>query len=449
MVGDRLGGADERRGARWADGGARRDAALERGAREPARPARQRLAIVVDECDQLGVRGARTDVARRRRPAPGVRNNRAAGRAPRASITASRSRDPSSTTMASSSISWRERAARQRPRLAGRSRVGMTTASSGRTRPILLEQPTFRPPPRLRLRGRPGQASVRRAALESARLKILVTNDDGIGAAGIHALRRALAELPDVDVRVIAPHTNRSGTARSITTHSPIWVEEVEFDDGTIGFATEGTPVDCVRFADLGLLGEQPDLIVSGINHGSNLGDDITYSGTVAAAFEGIILGVPGIAVSQQAEIGGMGYAGRRFEFGFAAAITREIVRRLIDGAARPGDAAQHQRPRGRGLGDRGDEPRQAPLQRRAEAGRGGRTRPATLLDLRLRALVQGRGGHRPRRRRPRPGRAHPDPLRPHRPRQHGPPGRLGSRRDRRRFRPPPRPRGQSRAGAG
>ena len=162
-------------------------------------------------------------------------------------------------------------------------------------------------------------------------MKILVTNDDGIGAAGIHALRRALAELPDVDVRVIAPHTNRSGTARSITTHSPIWVEEVEFDDGTIGFATEGTPVDCVRFADLGLLGERPDLIVSGINHGSNLGDDITYSGTVAAAFEGIILGVPGIAVSQQAEIGGMGYAGRRFDFGFAAAITREIVRRLID----------------------------------------------------------------------------------------------------------------------
>ena len=93
---------------------------------------------------------------------------------------------------------------------------------------------------------------------------------------------------------MIAPHTNRSGTARSITTRSPIWVEEVEFDDGTTGFATEGTPVDCVRFADLGLLGERPDLIVSGINHGSNLGDDVTYSGTVAAAFEGIVLGLPG-----------------------------------------------------------------------------------------------------------------------------------------------------------
>ena len=93
---------------------------------------------------------------------------------------------------------------------------------------------------------------------------------------------------------MIAPDSNRSATARSITTRSPLWVEEVEFGDGDRGFATDGTPVDCVRFADLGLLGERPDLIVSGINHGSNLGDDITYSGTVAAALEGIVLGRPG-----------------------------------------------------------------------------------------------------------------------------------------------------------
>ena len=122
---------------------------------------------------------------------------------------------------------------------------------------------------------------------------VLLTNDDGIGARGLHALRRELERIEGVDVRVVAPHTNRSGTARSITTRSPIWVEEVEFDDGTVGFATEGTPVDCVRFADLGLLGGRPDLIVSGINHGSNLGDDVTYSGTVAAAFEGLVLGCP------------------------------------------------------------------------------------------------------------------------------------------------------------
>ncbi len=159
---------------------------------------------------------------------------------------------------------------------------------------------------------------------------VLLTNDDGIGAQGLHALRHALGELDGIDVRVIAPHTNRSGTARSITTRSPIWVEEVDFDDGTTGFATEGTPVDCVRFADLGLLGGRPDLIVSGINHGSNLGDDITYSGTVAAAFEGIVLGLPGVAVSQQAGIGGMGYAGREFDFTVSARIAREVVRKLI-----------------------------------------------------------------------------------------------------------------------
>ena len=166
---------------------------------------------------------------------------------------------------------------------------------------------------------------------------VLVTNDDGIGAAGLHALRRAIAELPGVEVEVIAPHTNRSGTARSITTHEPIWVEEVAFDDGTSGHSTEGTPVDCVRFAELGLIASKPDLIVSGINHGSNLGDDITYSGTVAAAFEALLLGIPGVAVSQQAAIGGMGYAGRSYDFTASAAIAREIVRRLADDPLPPG----------------------------------------------------------------------------------------------------------------
>ena len=88
-------------------------------------------------------------------------------------------------------------------------------------------------------------------------------------------------------VDVIAPDSNRSATARSITTRSPLTVEEVEFGDGDVGYATDGTPVDCVRFAELGLVGGRPDLIVSGINHGANLGDDITYSGTVAAALRG------------------------------------------------------------------------------------------------------------------------------------------------------------------
>jgi 5'-nucleotidase len=163
-------------------------------------------------------------------------------------------------------------------------------------------------------------------------VRVLITNDDGIQAAGLHALRKALTDLPDVETHVIAPDSNRSATARSITTRSPLWVEEVTFDDGSTGFATDGTPVDCVRFSELGLIGERPELIVSGINHGSNLGDDITYSGTVAAALEGIVLGIPAIAISQQSGRGEMGFrAGREFDFSPGAALCAEIVSRLAD----------------------------------------------------------------------------------------------------------------------
>ena len=158
-------------------------------------------------------------------------------------------------------------------------------------------------------------------------MRVLITNDDGIQAAGLHAVRRALRELPDLDVHVIAPDSNRSATARSITTRSPLWVEEVTFDDGSTGFATDGTPVDCVRFADLGLLGERPELIVSGINHGSNLGDDITYSGTVAAALEGIVLGVPAIALSQQGSSDAIDLYGRTLDFTVSAALAGELAK--------------------------------------------------------------------------------------------------------------------------
>jgi 5'-nucleotidase len=161
-------------------------------------------------------------------------------------------------------------------------------------------------------------------------VRVLLTNDDGIGAEGLHALRRALGGVEGVELIVIAPDSNRSATARSITTRSPLWVEEIRFDDGTAGHATDGTPVDCVRFADLGLLGERPDMIVSGINHGSNLGDDITYSGTVAAALEGIVLGIPAMAISQQSESKGMGWYGRTFDFSVAAHVGAEVVRRFL-----------------------------------------------------------------------------------------------------------------------
>jgi 5'-nucleotidase len=164
-------------------------------------------------------------------------------------------------------------------------------------------------------------------------MKVLLTNDDGIQAIGLNAMRRALLEVPGVELAVIAPDSNRSATARSITTGKPLWVDEVELGDGTSGFATDGTPVDCVRFAALGLVEFEPELIVSGINHGSNLGDDITYSGTVAAALEGIVLGIPAIAVSQQAERGLVDFRGgrawEREDFEQAAAFVARMVEEL------------------------------------------------------------------------------------------------------------------------
>jgi len=170
-------------------------------------------------------------------------------------------------------------------------------------------------------------------------VRVLITNDDGIRAPGIQALREALVGIDGVDVEVVAPDSNRSATARSITTHSPLWVEEVPFPDGTTGFATDGTPVDCVRIAELGLVEERPELIVSGINHGVNLGDDVTYSGTVAAALEGVVLGIPAIALSQQANRGSLGFAEgpREFDFTFAANLAAELVRSALKNPLTPG----------------------------------------------------------------------------------------------------------------
>ena len=162
-------------------------------------------------------------------------------------------------------------------------------------------------------------------------MRVLLTNDDGIEAEGLQALRRALREVDGVELAVIAPDGNRSAMARSITTRRPLWVQEVDFGDGTHGYATDGTPVDCVRLANLGLVeGFEAELVVSGINHGSNLGDDITYSGTVAAALEAIVLGLPGIAVSQQSSARELDFrVGSAFDFDVAAAFTARLVAEL------------------------------------------------------------------------------------------------------------------------
>ena len=164
-------------------------------------------------------------------------------------------------------------------------------------------------------------------------MKVLLTNDDGIEAAGLQELRRALLRVPDVELAVIAPDGNRSATARSITTRRPLWVQEVDFGDGTHGYATDGTPVDCVRLATLGLIeGFEAELIVSGINHGANLGDDITYSGTVAAALEGVLLGLPAIAVSQQSSARTTNFRpDQSFDFTHAAQFVARLVEEIDD----------------------------------------------------------------------------------------------------------------------
>jgi 5'-nucleotidase len=170
-------------------------------------------------------------------------------------------------------------------------------------------------------------------------MKVLLTNDDGIMAEGLQALRRALLEVPGVELAVIAPDSNRSAVGRGITTRRPLWVEEIDFGDGTVGFATDGTPVDCVRFAVLGLIdGFRAELVVSGINHGANLGDDITYSGTVAAALEAIVLGLPGVAVSQQSGAGELDFRmGAVFDFSTAARFVARVVEEIEEVPLPPG----------------------------------------------------------------------------------------------------------------
>src|SRR5919201_2869404 len=101
-------------------------------------------------------------------------------------------------------------------------------------------------------------------------MRVLLTNDDGIQATGLNALRRALLKLPDIELAVIAPDSNRSASARSITTRTPLWVDEVPFEDGTSGFATDGTPVDCLRMRKIRLIeGLQADRVSWAMNPGS------------------------------------------------------------------------------------------------------------------------------------------------------------------------------------
>jgi 5'/3'-nucleotidase len=146
-------------------------------------------------------------------------------------------------------------------------------------------------------------------------MKILVSNDDGYLATGINVLADALSDI--ADVVVVAPDRNRSAASNSLTLHDPLRVSKV----GENRYRVNGTPSDCVHLALTGFLDEEPDLVVSGINHGANLGDDVIYSGTVAAAMEGRFLGLPTIAVS---------LVGNNLQhFDTAARVATELVQRL------------------------------------------------------------------------------------------------------------------------
>jgi 5'-nucleotidase len=147
-------------------------------------------------------------------------------------------------------------------------------------------------------------------------MRILVSNDDGYFAPGIAALVEALK--PIADITVIAPERDRSGASNSLTLDRPMTVREAS--NGYL--YVNGTPTDCVHIAVTGYLDHRPDLIVSGINDGANMGDDTIYSGTVAAAMEGFLLGIPGIAFSLVQK----GHA----HLDAAAAIARQLVERYI-----------------------------------------------------------------------------------------------------------------------
>jgi len=151
-------------------------------------------------------------------------------------------------------------------------------------------------------------------------MRILIANDDGYLAPGLAALVRACRDLAEIDV--IAPESNASGTSNSLTLNRPLNVFEAS-GEAQRGFrVVNGTPSDCVHVALTGLLPQRPDLVVSGINNGANMGDDTLYSGTVAAAMEGYLFGIPAIAFSQVEK----GWA----DLDAAAAVARAIVRAML-----------------------------------------------------------------------------------------------------------------------
>lgn len=156
---------------------------------------------------------------------------------------------------------------------------------------------------------------------------IVITNDDGIQSPGIRALWSELSAL--ADIAVVAPDSERSACSQSITVHHPIRVDEYPVaQSGVTAWSVHGTPTDCIKVALESLLSRTPDLVVSGINAGPNLGTDVLYSGTVSAAIEASLHGVPAIAVSLAAK--------NPFDYSEAARCTRQLVEKMLKNASLP-----------------------------------------------------------------------------------------------------------------
>jgi 5'-nucleotidase len=154
--------------------------------------------------------------------------------------------------------------------------------------------------------------------------RILLTNDDGVFSEGLRLLARSLREI--AEVVVVAPDREQSATGHSLTLHRPLRMQQLEESV----YSVDGTPTDCVNLAVLWLLADHPpDLVVSGVNFGYNLGDDVTYSGTVSATFEATLLGIPSLAFSQE--------VGEGFTFETAVAVARRFVE-VLAGETLPRD---------------------------------------------------------------------------------------------------------------
>lgn len=158
-------------------------------------------------------------------------------------------------------------------------------------------------------------------------MRVLLTNDDGIHSAGIQALWRQFA--PVAEVTVVAPDSEKSATSQAITVHHPIYVDEQVIEHaGVRGWRVVGTPTDCVKIALETNIMETPDLIVSGINHGPNIGTDVLYSGTVSAAIEGALHDIPAIAISLDAR--------ENFDFTASAQFAVTLAKQFIENPLPP-----------------------------------------------------------------------------------------------------------------